>query len=101
MYTIRRTDEFDGWLHALRDKEAAFRILNRMRNAERGNFGLVAPIGEGISEMKIDYGPGYRVYYTRIGEVVFLLLVGGDKSSQQRDIAEAKRMAKTIRSAAK
>ncbi|RCW86492.1 type II toxin-antitoxin system RelE/ParE family toxin [Phyllobacterium bourgognense] len=101
MYTVRRTDEFDGWLHALRDREAAFRILNRLRNMERGNFGMVAPIGEGISEMKIDYGPGYRVYYTRIGEVVFLLLAGGDKSSQRRDIVKAKRMAKTIRSATK
>ena len=69
-----------------------------MRNAERGNFGLVAPVGEGISEMKINYGPGYRVYYTRIGDVVFLLLVGGDKSSQQRDILKAKQMAKIIRS---
>lgn len=101
MYTVQRTDEFEVWLRALRDMRAAARIFNRISNAEDGNFGTTAPVGEGIWEMKIDYGPGYRVYYTRVGGVVFLLLLGGDKSSQQRDIAKAKLLAKIVRSADK
>lgn len=85
-----RTAEFDAWLQALRDPVGKARILASIRSAEAGNFGDCAPVGESIYEMQIHAGPGYRVYYRRRGEVVYLLLCGGDKSSQQRDIRMAK-----------
>jgi len=90
--TFLRTPEFDEWLTNLRDQIAKARILARIRSAEAGNFGDCEPVGEGISEMRIHVGPGYRVYYCRRGKVVYLLLCGGDKSSQKEDIREAKRI---------
>lgn len=69
--------------------KARARILGRINSAENGNFGDCEPVGGGVSEMRIHYGPGYRLYYTRQGEVVYLLLIGGDKSSQKRDIKRA------------
>ncbi len=93
MYTILRSEEFDAWLHNLRDFRGKARILNRIDSAEQGNFGHSEPVGEGVSEMKIDFGPGYRVYYTRHELVVYVLLLGGDKSTQKRDIKRAKLMA--------
>jgi putative addiction module killer protein len=87
---FRRTSHFDEWLRALRDPLGKARILARIRSAESGNFGDCAAVGEGISEMRIHVGPGYRVYFCRRGEVVCLLLCAGDKSSQQRDIRMAK-----------
>jgi len=90
---IRRTDEFDKWLKKLRDGQAQFRILARITRLSFGNPGDVKSVGEGVSEMRIPYGPGYRVYYTRRGDQIVILLIGGDKSSQDRDIARAKELA--------
>lgn len=96
MPTFYRTSEFDKWLTGLRDNIAKARIIQRIRSAELGNFGDVAPVGGGISELRIHVGPGYRAYFTRRGDVVYLLLVGGDKSSQAKDIARAKQMARDL-----
>jgi putative addiction module killer protein len=90
MNTIIRTQEFDAWLKSLKDVTARLRVLNRIMAAQEGNFGDCEPVGHGISEMRIFVGPGYRVYYTRRAEVVYLLLCGGNKSSQKRDIKLAK-----------
>lgn len=98
MNAFYRTSEFDIWLSNLKDKVGKARILKRIRAAEGGNFGDCEPVGEGVSEMRIHVGPGYRLYYTRIGEVVYLLLVGGDKSSQPRDIKRAIAMARALKS---
>lgn len=93
MYTILRTDVFDAWLSGLRDHKAKARILVRIRSAERGHWGDCKPVGDKVSEMRIDVGPGYRVYVTRRGSVVYVLLCGGDKSTQARDIRRAKDIA--------
>lgn len=98
MNSFLRTPEFDGWLKALRDPVGKARIIARIRSAEQGNFGDCEPVGEGISEMRIHTGPGYRVYYCRRGEVVYLLLCGGSKSSQPRDIRQAKALLKSLES---
>lgn len=89
MNTFERSDEFDSWLAALKDKLGRARIAHRVRSAEHGNFGDCEPVGEGVSEMRIHFGPSYRVYFTPRGKVVYLLLLGGDKSSQKRDIKRA------------
>ncbi|MDX3929023.1 MAG: type II toxin-antitoxin system RelE/ParE family toxin [Shinella sp.] len=94
MFTIRMTDKFDAWLKGLRDRRAANRILDRIVRAEGGNLGDVKVVGDGVSEMRIAYGPGYRLYFIQHGSVVIVLLCGGDKRTQKRDIAEAKRLAK-------
>jgi len=94
--TFLRTDVFDAWLSKLKDARGKARIAERIRSAERGNFGDCEPVGEGISEMRIHYGPGYRVYYTRTGDVVYLLLCGGTKRRQSRDIAQAKVIARLL-----
>jgi len=73
MLQFDRTDEFDHWLQELRDKRATLRILARLDSAAYGNFGDCSPVGEGVSEMRIHYGPGYRLYYTRIGDTIYLL----------------------------
>ena len=91
-----RSDQFDHWLSALKDKVAKARILQRLDAAMAGNFGDCEPVGEGVSEMRIHVGPGYRIYYTRRAERVYLLLLGGDKSTQKRDIKRAIEMARTI-----
>ncbi len=96
MYTFHRSDEFDTWLAALKDKIGRARIALRIRSAELGNFGDCESVGDGVSEMRIHFGPGYRVYFTRRGEVTYLLLLGGDKSSQKRDIKRAVEMAQTL-----
>jgi putative addiction module killer protein len=88
--TILRTSVFDGWLRALRDPVGKARILARIRSAEAGNFGDCASVGNGISEMRIHAGPGYRIYFCRRGVTVYLLVCAGDKSSQQRDIGMAR-----------
>ena len=97
MNQLIRSDVFDGWFKGLRDVRAKARILNRLDNAMLGNFGDCAPVGEGVSEMRIHYGSGYRVYFVRDGSAVYVLLCGGDKGSQQRDIEQAKRMAREVR----
>jgi putative addiction module killer protein len=81
---------FTKWLEALRDRVAFSRIAVRLDRMQAGNFGVVKALGDGVSELKIDYGPGYRVYYAMSGKRVVLLLIGGDKSTQSRDIEEAK-----------
>ena len=91
---IQETDTFSDWLQALRDGQAKARIAARVRRLAFGNPGDVKPVGEGISELRIRYGPGYRVYYIQRGAVLILLLCGGDKSTQDRDIQTAKRLAK-------
>ena len=93
MNTFERTDEFDSWLSGLKDNIGRARISIRIRSAEHGNFGDCDPVGEGVSEMKIHIGPGYRAYFTRRGKTIYLLLLGGDKSTQKRDIKRAIEMA--------
>ena len=95
MITFIRTPEFDAWLKALRDPIGKARIISRIRSAEQGNFGDCEPVGGGVSEMRIHCGPGYRVYYSRRGQVVYLLLCGGNKSTQSRDIKQAKALHKS------
>lgn len=96
MYTFHRSGDFDSWLAALKDKLGRARIVHRIRSAEHGNFGDCESVGEGVSEMRIHFGPGYRVYFTRRGEVLYLLLLGGDKSSQKRDIKRAIEMVRAL-----
>jgi len=81
---------FLGWMYSLRDKVAVYRIRARLDRLELGNFGIVKPVGDGVSELKIDHGPGYRIYFAMRGKTVVLLLSGGDKSTQQKDIETAK-----------
>jgi putative addiction module killer protein len=97
MYTFYRTAEFDAWLANFKDKNGKARIIKRIRAAEGGNFGDCVPVGGGVSEMRIHVGPGYRVYYARSGEVIYLLLIGGDKSSQSRDVKRAIEMARYLK----
>ena len=97
MYTVNRTEQFDTWLAHLPDLRARARILVRIRRAERGHFGNVKLLEEGVSEMRIDFGPGYRVYFAREERVVYLLLCGGDKSTQPADIKQAKTMWAALR----
>ena len=93
---FERSEEFDAWLAGLKDKTGRARIIHRIRSAEHGNFGDCEPVGEGVSEMRVHCGPGYRVYFTRRAKVVYLLLVGGDKSSQKRDIKRAIETARVL-----
>lgn len=97
VYTINQTQIFRAWLHKVRDKNAQTRIIARIRNAEAGNLGDSQPVGEGVSEMRVHIGAGYRVYYTMTGKTIILLLVGGDKSTQQGDIKRAIHMARQLR----
>ena len=96
MYQLRETDVFGKWLRALRDMRAKARILARLDSARLGNLGDARSVGGGVSEMRVDVGVGYRVYFTRRRRVILVLLCGGDKSSQSKDIAHAKQLAKTI-----
>ncbi len=96
MVEIRKTDTFAKWIDGLRDIRARARILVRIERLSLGNPGDVRPVGEGISEMRIDYGPGYRVYYKKIGQTVVVLLAGGDKRTQAKDIKSALRLAQNL-----
>lgn len=96
MNAFLRSEQFDTWLAGLKDKIGRARIVHRIRSAEHGNFGDCAPVGEGVSEMRVHVGPGYRVYFTRRGEAVYLLLLGGAKSSQKRDTKRAIAMARAL-----
>ena len=96
MISFERSEEFNIWLLALKDKLGRARIIQRIRSAEHGNFGDCEPVGEGVSEMRVHIGPGYRVYFSRRSEVVYVLLIGGDKSSQKRDIKQAIEMARAL-----
>lgn len=90
MFLLEKTSEFDKWLKKLNDRKAKAKILLRLQRVEAGNLGDVSSIGEGIEEFRIHYGPGYRIYFRRQGEKIILLLIGGDKSSQESDIKKAK-----------
>lgn len=96
MVEVRQTEVFVNWLRKLRDDKARFRILARIRRLSLGNFGDVKPVGEGVSELRIDYGPGYRVYFCQRGTEIVILLVGGSKKTQDEDIVKAKKMAKEL-----
>lgn len=96
MNTFQKSDEFDAWLVGMKDPVGKAQIALRLDRASKGNFGDCEPVGEGVSEMRIHYGPGYRVYFTRRCAVVYLLLLGGDKSTQKRDIKRAIEMASSL-----
>jgi putative addiction module killer protein len=97
MIEVRQTEVFANWLAELRDLEARDRILAGLGRLELGNPGDVKSVGEGVSEMRIDYGPGYRLYFTKCGKQIVLLLVGGNKSTQEKDVKLAQKLAKEIR----
>lgn len=96
MKAIHTTEVFDVWFAGLRDRQAAARIKMRLRRVEEGNFGDCEPVGEGVSEMRIHYGPGYRVYFVQRGMEVVVLLAGGDKSTQSKDIKNALKLAQEL-----
>ncbi len=96
MRTILTTEAFSDWFENLKDRTGAARIQARIDRAEGGNFGDSEAVGEGVSEMRIQFGPGYRVYYVQRGLEVVILLAGGDKSSQARDIKSALEMARNL-----
>jgi putative addiction module killer protein len=96
MIEIRKTDVFAAWLDGLRDMQARLRVLVRIERLAGGNPGDVKPIGEGLSELRIDYGPGYRVYFTQRGSELVILLAGGSKSSQAKDIQTALALARLL-----
>lgn len=96
MNTFFKSDEFNDWLAGLKDQIGKAIIAKRIELAEAGNFGDCEPVGDGVSEMRIHYGPGYRAYFIRRGEVFYLLLLGGSKSTQKRDIKRAKAMARAL-----
>ncbi len=93
-FEVRVTEAFEGWLGKLRDRQARVRMLNQFRKLADGNFGNAKSVGEGVHELRMDFGPGYRAYFVTRDNRLVLLLCGGDKSSQRRDIALAKDMAK-------
>jgi putative addiction module killer protein len=93
---VRQTEHFAKWFKSLKDHNARMRINIRIRRLSLGNPGDVKPVGQGISEMRVDYGPGYRVYFILKENELIVLLVGGDKSTQEKDIAKAKQLAKDI-----
>ena len=96
MLEIRKTDHFILWLDGLRDIRARARVQARIERLAGGNAGDVEPVGEGVSELRIDYGPGYRVYFKKRGREVFILLAGGDKRTQTSDIKTALRLARNL-----
>lgn len=96
MNTINRTDTFTAWLSGLKDLKARAKIVIRITQASQGNFGDVKPVGDGVWEMRVHFGPGYRLYYAREGRVVYLLLNGGDKATQKQDIKTAIAMWKQV-----
>lgn len=97
MKSIYTTEQFDKWFSDLKDRQAARRIQVRIDRAEDGNFGDCLPVGQGVSEMRIHHGPGYRVYFVQQGQEIMVLLAGGDKSSQANDIAVAIDIARQLK----
>ena len=96
MIEIRKTDTFAKWIDSVRDVRARARILVRLERLSLGNPGDVRPVGEGVSELRIDYGPGYRVYYKKAGQKIVILLAGGDKRTQDKDIKTALRLSQNL-----
>lgn len=96
MFEVRKTETFATWLDGLRDMQARARIQARIERLAMGNAGDVRPAGEAVSEMRIDYGPGYRVYYTKRGRALVILLAGGDKRTQAIDIKTALQLARKL-----
>lgn len=86
MFSVRQTQEFQDWLDDLKDKKAQLRIVTRLRLAEAGNLGDWKPVGKEVSEMRVDFGPGYRLYFTKRQNILVVMLAGGDKSTQARDV---------------
>ena len=97
MKTIYTTEVFDVWFESLKDRQTARRIQARIDRAEEGNFGDYKAVGEGVSEMRIHHGPGFRVYFTQRGMEIVILLAGGDKSSQTQDIVTAHELARQLK----
>jgi len=96
VFHIQQTDVFSAWLADLRDAKGKARIVARVESARLGNLGDVKSLGGGVSEMRVHIGPGYRLYFARTGKIVLLLLCGGDKSTQKRDIEKAKALRKEL-----
>ena len=96
MIEVRQTEDFSGWLRRLKDANAVARIAGRIRRMEMGNPGDSRSVGQGVLEMRIDYGPGYRIYYVHRGVHIAILVCGGDKRTQQQDIKKALRLAETL-----
>lgn len=96
MIELRKTEAYIKWLDGLRDVHARARVLVRVERLATGNPGDVRPVGEGVSELRIDYGPGYRVYFKKQGRMIVVLLAGGDKRTQSRDIETALRLARGL-----
>lgn len=96
MFEVRQTKVFINWVAGLKDKRAVARVDVRLRRLALGNMGDVKSLGDGVSEIRIDYGPGYRLYFTKQGDRIVILLCGGDKKRQSADIERAKKMAKEL-----
>ncbi|POA20082.1 addiction module protein [Pseudomonas sp. FW300-N1A1] len=96
MIDFEQSQAFSDWLDSIKDTIGKARLLARLRAAEHGNFGDCEAVGEAVHEMRVHYGPGYRMYFTRKHKVIYLLLAGGDKSTQKRDIKRAQHMARNI-----
>ena len=99
MFIVRQTQEFQDWLDGLKDLRAQVRIAARLRLAEAGSLGDWKPVGGDVSELRVDFGPGYRVYFARRGSILIVILAGGDKSTQARDIKRAQRILKELETA--
>ena len=96
MIEVRQTEVYANWFARLRDRQARARIDVRIRRLSLGNLGDVRPVGEGISELRIDYGPGYRIYFVQRGSALVILLAGGDKGTQDQDIQTALKLARNV-----
>lgn len=96
MFTIKRTAEFDAWLFGLRDTMTRIRLAKRLDKVQRGLLGDTKPVGEGVHELREDFGPGWRMYYAQRGDVLVVMLGGGDKATQQADIEAAIALSKTL-----
>lgn len=93
MFTVRRTSAFSNWLDGLKDGLTRARLIRRLERAEQGNLGDVAPVGGGVSEMREFFGPGWRMYFVQRGDMLIVMLGGGDKATQSKDIAAAIKLA--------